>query len=99
MLFSWQELNQPQWRKSTIRPQAPPVPVNSSLRDTINNSQGQTFYDVGVHLDEPIFSHGQLYVALSWSRNPNHVNVYTNISEVQGKLLNNEKYFTRNVVY
>ncbi|GBM71462.1 hypothetical protein AVEN_273930-1 [Araneus ventricosus] len=27
------------------------------------------------------------------------VKIYTKTSEVQGKLLNNEKYFTRNVVY
>ncbi|GBM57130.1 hypothetical protein AVEN_237371-1 [Araneus ventricosus] len=66
---------------------------------TINKSQGQTFDHVGIYPDEPVFSDGQLYVALSRSRNPNHVKIYTKTSEVQGKLLNNEKYFTRNVVY
>ncbi|GBO28810.1 hypothetical protein AVEN_241637-1 [Araneus ventricosus] len=66
---------------------------------TINKSQGQIFDHVGIYLDEPVFSHGQFYVALSRSTIPNHVKIYTKTSEVQGKLLNNEKYFTRNDVY
>ncbi|GBM58772.1 hypothetical protein AVEN_179324-1 [Araneus ventricosus] len=64
---------------------------------TIYKSQGQTFDHVGIYLDEPNFSHGQQYVALSKSMIPNHVKINTKTSEVQGKLLNNEKYFTRKV--
>ncbi|GBL88832.1 hypothetical protein AVEN_157446-1 [Araneus ventricosus] len=77
------------------RSQFPLIPAYTM---TINKTQGQTFYHVGIYLDEPVFSHGQLYVTLSRSRIPNHVKIYTKTSEVQGKLLNNEKYFTRNVV-
>ena len=32
---------------------------------TINKAQGQSINYLGVHLPQPVFSHGQLYVALS----------------------------------
>jgi hypothetical protein len=32
---------------------------------TINKSQGQTFFHVGLHLADDFFSHGQLYIAFS----------------------------------
>ena len=43
-------------------------PIRLSFCMTINKSQGQSFTRVGIELKEPIFSHGQLYVALSRAR-------------------------------
>ena len=40
---------------------------------TINKSQGQTLDYVEIYLSEPVFSHGQLYVALSRVRNSSAV--------------------------
>ena len=40
-------------------------PIRLSFAMTINKAQGQTIPIVGVYLADPIFSHGQLYVALS----------------------------------
>jgi hypothetical protein len=40
-------------------------PVRVAFAMTINKSQGQSVINVGLDLRDPIFSHGQLYVALS----------------------------------
>jgi ATP-dependent exoDNAse (exonuclease V) alpha subunit len=42
---------------------------------TINKAQGQTIPNVGIFLPDAVFSHGQLYVALSWATAKQHVNV------------------------
>ncbi|XP_035843847.1 uncharacterized protein LOC110931184 [Helianthus annuus] len=60
---------------------------------TINKSQGQSLSRVGLYLKQPVFSHGQLYVALSRVKTRNGVKIL--ILDNNGKPT--EK--TTNVVY
>ena len=42
---------------------------------TVNKAQGQTIPNVGVYLLEPVFSHGQLYVALSKATSRSNIRI------------------------
>ena len=50
-------------------------PVCLAFSMTINKSQGQSLHHVGIDLWKPVFSHGQLYVALSRCTSGDHIKV------------------------
>lgn len=75
-------------------------PIKLAFAMTINKSQGQTLEKVGIYLPEPVFSHGQLYVAMSRSRRRVDVKIKIDPGPDQGKLIEGcNKTFTKNVVF
>jgi hypothetical protein len=63
-------------------------PIRLSFAMTINKAQGQTIPIVGVYLPEPVFSHGQLYVALSRATAKSNIKILA--------IKDNEKEKTKN---
>ena len=77
-------------------------PVLPAFALTINKAQGQTFTRVGLFLPDPVFSHGQLYVAFSKVTSSNGIEVLiTNKQNKQGQMLINDpkRTFTRNIIF
>ena len=64
-------------------------PIRPYFAMSANKAQGQTLDYVGIYLPDPVFTHGQLYVALSRIHSSSSVAVY----------LDNEEGFTKNIVY
>ncbi|KAJ7946864.1 ATP-dependent DNA helicase [Quillaja saponaria] len=70
-------------------------PIRLCFAMTINKAQGQTLDHVGIYLPEPVFSHGQLYVALSRTRNGSSIRLLIVPSTKESCL----DQLTTNVVY
>uniref|UniRef100_A0A8C5M9U6 ATP-dependent DNA helicase n=1 Tax=Leptobrachium leishanense TaxID=445787 RepID=A0A8C5M9U6_9ANUR len=72
-------------------------PVKLAFAMTINKSQGQTFDRVGIYLPDPVFSHGQLYVAFSRVKSSADVKIKLIDGREQGYLLpGTDACFTKN---
>ncbi len=65
-------------------------PIRSAFAMTINKSQGATLKKVGIFLNTPVFSHGQLYVAMSRVSSLEDITIATD-SALEGS--------TRNVIF
>lgn len=61
---------------------------------TINKSQGQTLKKLGVYLEEPVFSHGHMYVAMSRCSDPREIRFLIDDPKKDKKGI-----YTKNVVY
>jgi len=70
-------------------------PIRPAFAMTINKAQGQTMKFVGIFLPQPVFSHGQLYVALSRVSSESKICIM-----IEGeKYKRSNKTFTKNIVY
>nr|GEX09474.1 ATP-dependent DNA helicase PIF1-like [Tanacetum cinerariifolium] len=67
-------------------------PLKLCYAMTINKSQGQSLSKIGVYLPEPIFGHGQLYVAFSRATTPHGLKILIQSQE------NQHKNATKNIV-
>ena len=72
-------------------------PIVLAFALTINKAQGQTIPHVGIYLPEPVFSHGQLYVALSRGRSKQTTKIVVGHSKLEGR--EGQGQYTKNVVY
>ncbi|KAD4585605.1 hypothetical protein E3N88_23206 [Mikania micrantha] len=70
-------------------------PIQLSFSMTINKAQGQTIPHVGVYLPNSVFSHGQLYVALSRGISRENTKVLVHPAKDFGR----EGVYTSNVVF
>ena len=68
-------------------------PVSVCYAMTINKSQGQTVKNVVLYLSKPVFSHGQIYVAVSRVTSPHGLRILC-VDEDEA-----HAGYTKNIVY
>ena len=62
---------------------------------TINKAQGQSINNLEVYLPQPVFSHGQFYVALSGAALPHRTKVMLiDVKDTQGSIQDNDGKYT-----
>ena len=67
---------------------------------TINKTQGQSINNLGVYLPQPVFSHGQFYVALSRAGLPHRTKIMLiDVKDTQEPIQDNNGKYRTNVVY
>ena len=71
-------------------------PIIPAFAMTIHKAQGQSFDKVGLYLPQPVFAHGQLYVALSRVKDNNNLKIFI---EKEAQTIEKGKVFIENVVY
>jgi hypothetical protein len=74
-----------------------PFPIRPAFAVTINKSLGQTLNSVGLYLPVSVFSHGQLYVALSRVKRPDDIKIL--VASGSSSIPNQQGVYTSNVVY
>ena len=70
-------------------------PIRLCFAMTINKAQGQTIHNVGLYLPQHVFSHGQLYVALSRGISMSTTKVLVLIEQPKCQ----KGTYTKNIVY
>ena len=90
----------------TLTPSDPTIPFAMSRKQfpikvafamTINKAQGQTLQTAGLYLPDPVFAHGQLYVA--FSRVKNFRSIHVCVVESHQQKVTDEAIITPNIVY
>ena len=91
--------NQPTDEQSPFKFTRKQFPVRLCFSMTVNKSQGQTVKHVGLDLRTPVFTHGQLYVAISRVTSVHNIKAICGKGEEHGEQARERDGKTSNIVY